>query len=132
MRTREQIIDYQRKYMRRNRERFNEYQRLYRKQGKKIKPFPEIHRDTDLVLKSIPHPFGSFEKASYVLFRDRSAVIVLYSFTTTCHNTEECVEIMKNKYLEIYGYKPVHPKYCSIYKVQNGIKKLIFKKIVNN
>lgn len=95
MTTQEQIII--RKKRRRNYHR--EYQRVYRKRGKAVKPFPEIHRNTDMVLKNIPNPFGSFEKASYVLFRDRSAVIVLYSFTTTCHNTEECVEIMKNKYL---------------------------------
>lgn len=132
MRTKDEIIAYQRRYMHNNREKFNKYQRIYRKIGKRVKPFPQILGCTDSVLKSIPNPFGTFEKAKYVIFRDKSAVIPLYSFVTTCHNTEECVEIMKQKFLDFYNYSPLNPKYCSIYKIQNGIKKLIFRKNLFN
>lgn len=85
-----------------------------------------LHADTHAVLKSIPNPFGSFEKATYVLYRGKSQRIVSYSFTTTCRNTEDCVEIMKAEFGrrgDEYGHRT---NLCNIYKIQNRKKTLIF------
>lgn len=89
-----------------------------------------IHKDTDIVLKSIPNPFGSFEKATYVIFRYKSKSQILYSFTTTCRNTEDCIEVMKDKFKSINGYTLNPAMYCTIYKVQYGVMKLIFRDIL--
>ena len=89
-----------------------------------------LHADTDKVLQSIPNPFGSFEKAKYVIYRKRS-VIPSYSFITTCRNTEDCIEIMKDKFKQRNAYRDDGTKKrCSIFKIQNGIKKLIFREMV--
>lgn len=66
-------------------------------------------------------PFDSFGKAKYILFRYGTSA-PYYWFTTTCRNTEESIEIMRNKFKMLQSER----KYCSIYKVQNGITELIF------
>lgn len=71
------------------------------------------------VLNKPPLPYGSFEKAKYILLKHREPV---YWFVTTCRNTEECVEIMKSK----FDAGITQTKYCSIYKDQNGIRECIF------
>lgn len=105
---------------------------IHRKKRREVNPSQYLHNCTDFVLGGIPNPFGAFEKAKYVIFREKSAVTPLYFFVTTCHNTEECVEILKSKFADIYGRRKETPKYCSIYKIQGGVKSLIFRKIFLN
>jgi hypothetical protein len=120
--TLEQRKEYSKQYRERNKERLRAY-RLGRLEGNYRKNYNDrIHHDTEMVLKSIPNPFGSFEKAKYIIYKDYSASERLYSFVTTCRNTEDCIELMKQKFKELST-----SRYCYIYKIQNGIKKLIFK-----
>lgn len=47
------------------------------------------------------YPFGKFKKAKYLLiFRKK----VVYSFVTTIHTEEECIEIMIDKAKYFYSY----------------------------
>lgn len=125
--TLEQRREYVRKYRIANAEKLRAYQIARNEKRRKTKPFQiQLHPDTDKVLKSLPNPFGSFEKAKYVIYRYRSRIIPLYFLTTTCRNTEDCIEIMKHKFKE----KDHRNKYCSIYKIQHGIRKLIFREII--
>lgn len=73
------------------------------------------------VLKNIPNPFGSFEKARYELCCYPNS-IPHYSFVTTSRNTEECVEIMKEK------FKGVLHKSCTciVYKIQGGKRIVVY------
>lgn len=93
---------------------------------KKINLCQRYTQTLTFVLKSIPNPFGTFEKAEYVIFVNKNANIPLYRFITTCRCTEDCIEIMKDK----FRAAPNTGKYCSIYRIQNGVRKLIFKKII--
>lgn len=89
-----------------------------------------LHPDTDKVLQSIPNPFGSFKKAKYIIYKDMASTVHLYSFVTTCRNTEDCINIMKDKFKLFNEYRKAKPKFCSIYKIQDGIKELIFREII--
>ena len=125
---------YHRAYNKKYREEHKEYEKRRHSEywiKRFKKPFViKLHPDTEKVLQSIPHPFGSFERAEYVTYRAGTQSIVLYSFITSCRNTEDCIEIMKNKFNELNGYKNVRGRWCSIYKIQNGIKKLIFREMI--
>lgn len=49
-----------------------------------------------------PYDFGKFKKAKYLLiFRKK----VVYSFVTTIHTEEECIEIMIDKAKFLYTYE---------------------------
>lgn len=71
------------------------------------------------VIIQTPSPFGSFEKAKYVILKHGEPV---YWFTTTCRNTEDCIEIMKAK----FKAGITQTRYCNIYKEQNGIREKIY------
>lgn len=125
--TLEQRRGYDRQYRVLNAEKLRAYQIAYNEKRRKTPPFEiKLHPDTDKVLKSLPNPFGSFEKAKYTC-RIKAKKL---SFTTTCRNTEDCVEIMKEKFKAIndYALRPV--TYCIIYKIQNGIRKMIFNEAI--
>lgn len=122
--TLEKRREYDRKYRKANKKKLRKYNKDYYKKNHKKKEFKiTLHPDTDKVLNSLPNPFGSFEKAKYVVYRYKSASIPLLFFTTTCHNTEDCIEIMKEKIKQVQ----TRSKYLSIYKIQKGIRKLIFR-----
>ena len=125
--TLEQRREYDRKYRIANAEKLRAYQIAYNEKRRKTPPFEiKLHPDTDKVLRSLPNPFGTFEKAKYTCrVKDKKL-----SFITTCRNTEDCVEIMKLKFKEINDYAVVPVMYCSIYKIQHGIKKLIFREAI--
>ena len=79
------------------------------------------------VLSSIPNPFGSFEKAKYEMVACNHQRQLKWSFVTTCRNTEDCIEIIKARFREIYSFEiSVYPRICTIRKVQNGIRETIF------
>jgi hypothetical protein len=67
------------------------------------------------------NPYGSFEKTKYVMYGNGN-YLPMYFFTTTSHNMEECLEIMKNKYSK--SYKP--RKYFKVFAIKNGVRELIF------
>jgi hypothetical protein len=125
--TLEQRREYDRKYRIANAEKLRAYQIARNEKRRKTKPFQiQLHPDTDKVLKSLPNPFGSFEKAKYVC-RIRGTKI---SFITTCRNTEDCIELMKIRFKEINNYALRPVTYCIIYKIQNGIRKMIFNEAI--
>lgn len=125
--TLEQRREYDRKYRIANAEKLRAYQIAYNEKRRKTPPFEiKLHPDTDKVLKSLPNPFGSFEKAKYTC-RIKAKKL---SFTTTCRNTEDCVEIMKEKFKAINDYATIKTVYCAIYKIQHGIRKLIFRGMI--
>lgn len=136
--TLEQKQEYQKQYQKlyRERHRGSGYHKnwMRKKRGYKMSycmSKPMLESLIEEVLKSIPNPFGSFEKAKYVIYKDKSADIPLYSFITTCRNTEDCIEIMKEKFKYLTYHRNVwDAKYCRIYKIQNGIKQLIFREIL--
>lgn len=132
MRSYEQIQAYQKRYRQKHREKLLKYFRARhlakRKKagnGREVNEVVIQDEVVERVLKSLPAPFGSFEKATYMIHKYESCQ-PFYQFVTTCHNTEECIEIMKEKYLQ-YSCRP---KYCSIYKIQDGVKRLIFRDII--
>ena len=127
----EQRREYDRKYRLEHKVLIREYQRRYWEKHYKKKHIIILHYDTEKVLKSIPNPFGSFEKAKYVIYKDKNESVPLYSFVSTCRNTEDCIEIMKEVFISLHDFKEGRtPKCCCIYKIQNGIKQLIFRDIV--
>src|SRR6185503_984388 len=75
----------------------------------------------DEVVKNLRHPFGSFEKATYLIYRYNGDV--LYYFTKTCHNTEYAIEIMKEYYKKLYSL----PKSFKIWKRVNGIQRIVYE-----
>ena len=97
----------------------NEVEGVYRDVIKK-----ELAEEAEVVKATLPHPFGSFEKATYELKRNRNrhSEQYFYRFTTTCHNTEECVEVLKEK----FGEQITQQEYCTIVKIQNGKKEELF------
>lgn len=72
-----------------------------------------------------PLPFNSFPKAKYISYGSRD-VLPIYFFTTTCRNTEDCLGIMKTKIEERYKVKKYSIGYYRVFKIQNGIRELIF------
>jgi hypothetical protein len=88
-----------------------------------------LSKEAGKVMANIPHPFGSFEKATYILKRDNrnGEVAYFYQFTTTCHNTEECIEILKEKFKE----RVRQESYCVILKIQNGIQEEILRQKIH-
>lgn len=123
----EQRREYDRKYRIANAGKLKAYQIKYNEKRRKTPPFEiKLHPDTDKVLKSLPNPFGSFEKAKYTC-RIKSKKL---SFITTCRNTEDCIEIMKEKFKSINDYATIKTVYCSIYKIQHRIRKLIFREAI--
>jgi predicted PolB exonuclease-like 3'-5' exonuclease len=126
--TLEQRREYEKGYRIIHRDKWRKYQREYKqRKSAERKALLVVVDRCDSVLKSIPNPFGSFEKAQYVIYKPDNTV--LYSFVTTCRNTEDCIEIMKEKYLCLFSNRREFQKYCSIYKIQKGIKKLIFRDV---
>lgn len=131
MRTYEQIQEYQRAYREKHKDSLGryhvEYNELKKKRRLKAKYqlckslIPKKHRDTDAVIKSLPMPFGSLKKAKYLLCR-KYKINPIYFFTTTCRNTEDCVESMKQKAIELNVQS-----YFFVYKIQDGEKYLIYK-----
>lgn len=125
--TSDQRKEYYKKYCELNKEKLRVYHKEYHNIAR---PRPEfkisLHPDTKKVLRSLPNPFGTFEKAKYTCRIKHKKLF----FTTTCRNTEDCVEIMKLKFIEVNDYAKEQAAYCSIYKIQHGIRKLIFREIV--
>lgn len=74
------------------------------------------------VLIQTPLPFGSFEKAKYTLFMNGNNKEPLYFFTTTCRNTEDCINIMAKKYREEFR----QTRYYKVYKKINGITEFVY------
>lgn len=76
------------------------------------------------VMAVIPNPFDSFEKAKYELFLYRSnrSSRLVYYFTTTVRNTEDCIQIMK----DIFTTRLRSEKYFTIYKIQNSVTEIIY------
>jgi hypothetical protein len=108
-------------YRLKNKEKIRNYQKLYQRERRRHQKeyyLPQCHPDTDVVLKSIPNPFGTFEKAKYILCKGETPI---YFFTTTCRNMEDCIELMQQKFNILYSSNN-----CYIYKLKNGIKDLIF------
>ena len=132
MQTLEQRRIYDRNYRAKNLEKYRQYHRDYRratrnrvnklKLKKELKKEQEIKEEIERYVESMPVPFGSFEKAKYVCFVDK---FKLYSFVTTCRNTEECISLMKKK---VFLRRKVES--VRIYKIQHGIRKLIFKEVL--
>lgn len=73
------------------------------------------------VLHKTVIPYGTFEKAKYLLVRNGNEV-PLYFFTTTCRNTEECISIMERK----FELMDIPTPYFKVYKVMNGIKQMVY------
>lgn len=81
------------------------------------------------VLKNIPNPFGSFEKAKYVLCKCRNGSVI-YSFVTTAHNTEDCVDILKTLFNErLWNGRVNNYMIC---KYRNGRKEILYTHVVND
>lgn len=77
----------------------------------------------DEVLKSIPNPFGSFEKATYAIYNNQHGLI--YSFTTTCRNAEDSINLMIERYKEMF----FHCKSFKVWQIQGGIKKIVYQEV---
>lgn len=77
-----------------------------------------MEREAENVLRSIPMPFGSLEKAKYEVKNYGSQGT--YSFTTTCHNSEDVIEMMKEK----FGDRGINN--FSIERTVKGNKEVIF------
>lgn len=85
-------------------------------------PYREWLNNTAMnVLDTIPRPFGTFEKAKYVLGSGVSGANY-YTFITTVHSEPECIEIMKKMYDETYHIEA----FFRVSKIQNGKRKTIF------
>lgn len=76
--------------------------------------------DVEEVLQDIPNPFGTFEKAKYVI---RQYGIVLYSCVTTCRSEENMIELFREKHSR---YKMEYP-FVSIVKIQDDKEKVLCK-----
>ena len=77
----------------------------------------------DEVVSKLVNPFGSFEKATYIIYRYNGDIF--YSFTTTCHNTEESIKLMKEYYESIYSF--YLPKSYKIWKRTNGVQEVVYQ-----
>lgn len=85
------------------------------------------------VLKSLPNPFGSFEKATYTLKPFSAHRGRLFKFTTTAHNTEDAIEIMRDAFNKKFGYKkktnsastPI--KYFRVYKKVGNREEIVYE-----
>ena len=78
--------------------------------------------DVEEVLQDIPNPFGTFEKAKYVIYYYG---VVLYSCVTTCRSEENMLELLREK-SEYTCYMREYP-FVSIVKIQNDKEKVLFK-----
>jgi hypothetical protein len=85
----------------------------------------ELAAIAENVIATLPNPFGSFEKATYSLFcyRQNGSRLPVYSFITTCHNTEDCMEILKKKFYD----QQRREKSFTIKKSSNGKDEIIFR-----
>lgn len=84
------------------------------------------------VLRTLPLPFGSLEKAKYCLKPFSTDRKKDYSFVTTSHNTEDAVEIMRQKFQEKFGYKKLGDKrtkvkYFCVLKIVGGTETKVFQ-----
>ena len=77
--------------------------------------------EADKVIPKLVHPFGSFEKATYLIYRYNGDLV--YSFTTTCHNTEESINLM----IEYYNRFLSLPKSFKIWKRINGVQEVVYE-----
>lgn len=75
------------------------------------------------VLDSIPNPFGTFEKAKYVLCGYRNDM--RYSCITTCRSEENMLSYLKEKASDLCLRK--QNSFVMIIKIQNGKEKELFK-----
>lgn len=80
------------------------------------------HLWLESTLINTPLPFGSFEKAKYTLFMNGNNKEPFYFFTTTCRNTEDCLNIMMEKYKSEFK----QTKYYKVYKTVNGVTQFLF------
>lgn len=74
------------------------------------------------VITPTPLPYGSFQKAKYLLYMIGNYREPIYFFTTTCRNTEDCIDIMVQRWNPLSRAS----KYFIIKKVQNGIIENIY------
>ena len=134
MQTREEKLAYMKRYRESNKLKYLQYRAGYADIKKKKTNKRLIRRcrhrvnlikeEVSQYVKSMPVPFGTFEKAKYVCVLGG---FVFYSFITTCRNTEECVSLLREKASE---RRHLQPKELKIYKMQNKIKKLIFIEVL--
>jgi hypothetical protein len=75
-------------------------------------------------IKNMPVKFGSFEKATYYI-QNKYDGRYFYRFTTTCHHLEDCIDILKNKYLNV-RIKRIDKNF-NIVQVKNGIEKIVYE-----
>lgn len=75
-------------------------------------------------IKNMPVKFGSFEKATYYI-QNKYDGRYFYRFTTTCHNLEHCIDILKNKYLSANLKYMV--KAFTVVQIKNGIEKIVYE-----
>lgn len=75
------------------------------------------------VLYKPVNPFGSFEKARYVIYGYNGFPI--YQFTTTCHNLEDSINIM----IERYKSLALRAKSFKVCQIKNGIKKIVYQEV---
>jgi hypothetical protein len=97
----------------------------YRINKRLTKEWAMINDSVSEFINTLNNPFGSFEKATYLIYRYNGDV--LYSFTTTCHNTEESIELMKEYYHSIWNC--YLPKSFKIWKRVNGVQEIIYEKV---
>ena len=134
MQTREEKLAYMKRYRESNKLKYLQYRAGYadikkKKTNKRLirrcrKRVNLIREEVALYVKNMAVPFGTFEKAKYVCVLGG---FVFYSFVTTCRNTEECVSLLRRKASERIYQKS---KEFKIYKIQNKVKKLIFKEVL--
>lgn len=74
------------------------------------------------IITNPPMPFGSLSKAKYLLFKNGKGHDPIYFFTTTCRNTEDCINILSEK----YEAELKEVRYFKIFKVQNGKSEFIY------
>lgn len=83
----------------------------------------KLMEEEQSVIARLPNPFGSFEKATYVLSNTHKFRKNIYSFTTTVHNTEDVINLMKEM---IERRSEDQGRNFVIHKKQNGITSKIF------
>lgn len=71
--------------------------------------------------------FGKFKKAKYELTRNG---VVIYFFVTTIHDEKESVEFLKDMIRQKMEVE-VYPITYAINKIQEGIKKELFRVRIN-
>lgn len=84
-----------------------------------------LDEEAKKVLATLVNPFGTFEKAKYCMyyFKDSGKEYKrLYTFITTIHSEEDCIDIMK----KLFEQRVRGLKYFTVYKKNKDMKKLIY------